>query len=254
MLDIHLEGIDDNGERLEMIGEIRKSFIISIPPVLLLPMHEVFENGVYPSDYFYPKKIVEILKEISKRPNIIFGQQGYLPYCPECYCEFISRGGRTSGAWPDPWHENKCLYGKIKSVDEQAEIMQKGKRAIENILEVSPQVYCPPNHQYDENTKKAAEELRYKYFATRGILTLPVYREGKLVVLPERDLGQKGKIFYTHYDQMRENLGDYLELIKNSRSLDAMKVSERPKFRVKLNEYGILLRKRVRDWKNIFNE
>ena len=246
ILDIHLEGCDDSGEEFRKIVEIGKPFNISVVPVLFLSNHEVFRNGVYPFDYYYPQKFVDILKEFAKNPNVTFGQQGFTHYCLHCYEIFIKRGGREKGAWPDPWHENKCLYGKIKSVDEQAEIMQRGKKVIENILEVSPRVYVAPNHQGDKNTKKAAEELDYRHLAIKNLLKLSPYREGNLIILPEGDIGN-GEIVYTHYDQMSEDFNKYLDVVRDSKSLDDLKISKNPKFKAKLNDSLINGRKRVRD-------
>ena len=164
ILDIHLEYCDDKGERLEKIAKLGKPFNISVVPVLLLSEHEVFKNGVYPHDYFYPKKIVDLIKELSKESNISFGQQGFLHYCGDCYKTEIKTDESGRKFRHDPWHENKCLYDLKKSVKTQRTIMDIGKKVIQNILNVSPSLYVPPNHQYDVNTKIAAKELRYKYF------------------------------------------------------------------------------------------
>ena len=47
LLDIHLEGCDDKGEQFRKVEELEKPFIISIPPVLLLPNHEFNKNDNY---------------------------------------------------------------------------------------------------------------------------------------------------------------------------------------------------------------
>lgn len=247
-LDMHLEYCDDKGERLKKLADFGAPFNISLVSGLLLPKHEVFKNGVYPSDYYYSPEIVDVLKSLVKyKPNVTFGQQGFLHYCPDCYEKFIKNGGREGKGWPDPWHENKCLYGKTKSVDEQAEMMSKGKKIIEDVLEVSPIIYATPNHQYDNNTKIASEQIGYRFFADRAILNILPYKEGNLIILPERDLGQRGQVFYTHYDRMKENFWDYIELLDESTSLGEIALSEKSKFKTALNYWLLTKRKQLRD-------
>lgn len=248
-LDIHLEYCDDKGERLRKIAETGKPFNLSPVPGLLLPEHEVFKNGVYPSDYYYSNEIVDVLKSLVKHnPNVTFGQQGFLHYCTNCYEKFMKNGGRKGKGWPDPWHENKCLYGRTKSINEQIEFMSKGRKVIEDVLGVSPIIYIAPNHQYDKNTKKAVEELKYKYFGDRAILNILPYKEGNLIILPEKEeLKKNAEIFYTHYDRMKENFLDYLELLNRSTSLGDITLSEKPKFKTALNYQLLTKRKQLRD-------
>lgn len=203
-LDIHLEYCDDKGERFRKIIEIKKPFVISIVPVLLLPEHSVFKKGVYSSDYYYPKEIVELLKKCARNSNIIFGQQGFAHYCHDCFKKREERG---------PWHENMCLYNRRKTVEEQKKFMEEGKKVIENILRVSPVLYVPPNHQFDDNTKIAAQELGFKFFGIRNMLSISPYKERKLTILPEKEeLEKKSEIIYAHYDQMKKNFDEYLEM------------------------------------------
>ena len=249
ILDIHLEYCDDKGERLEKIAKLGKPFNISVVPVLLLPEHEVFKNGVYPNDYFYPKEILGLTKELAKESNISFGQQGFSHYCRDCYKTEIKTDEPGRKFRHDPWHENKCLYGMERSVKTQKTIIDLGKKVIQDILNVLPILYVPPNHQYDVNTKIAAKELGYKYFGDRGIINVHPYRENELIILPERDLGQKGEIFYTHYDEMKNNFEEYLELIKNSESLENIELFKKSEIKIGLNYKLLLGRKRIRDLK-----
>jgi hypothetical protein len=138
-----LEHIDDNGERLERISETTKSVFISVVPVLLSQTEKVFKEGIYPKDYYYLAKVINIIKKLVKSSNVKISQHGFMHYCPDCYKKFIDNG-RDENAFPDPWHENRCLYNPMKSVDEQASFMEKGKRAIEQVFEVSPKDYIPP--------------------------------------------------------------------------------------------------------------
>ena len=242
ILDIHLEYCDDAGERLEKISKVGKPFNICVVPVFLHQEHEVFKNGVYNPNNAYSEKITGLLKELSKEKYINWGQQGFAHYCPECFKEKEKK---------DPWHENTCLYGSEKSVKEQIKIIKKGKDTIENALGVSPIIYVAPNHQFDGNTKIAAEELGYKYFVDRGIINIFAYKEKGLIILPERHLGQKGEIFYTHYDVMQNNFGAYLELIKNSESLGKIELYKKQKIKVNLNNKLLIGRKKLRDFKKI---
>ena len=64
--------------------------------------------------------------------------------------------------------------------------------------------------------------------------------------MPEGDIGN-GEIVYTHYDQMSEDFNKYLDVVRDSKSLDDLKISKNPKFKAKLNDSLINGRKRVRD-------
>ncbi len=244
LLDIHLEWCDDKGERLRQLADIGKPFVVSLVPVLMLPEHKVFEEGVYRPDYFYNKDIMEFLKKIPKEyPHITFGQQGLTHYCPDCYKTWDKNKNEFKH---DPWHENKCFYNKEESVLDQFKLMKEGKTTIENVVGVSPVVYSPPNHQYDENTGFSAVELKYDYLTTKGIINLSPYKEDGLKILPERKLGQSGEVFYAHYDKMKDNLGKYTNMIKSSKPLSEIKFKEKSIYS-SLNETLILASKLARD-------
>lgn len=240
-LDIHLEGCDDNGERLEKIAKLGKPFNISVVPVLLLPEHELFRNGVYPHDYHYPKKIMGLLKELAKEKQISFGQQGFTHYCPGCFKRKKRR---------DPWHENRCLYGQEKSIAEQMAFMGQGKNSIvENIHGVCPSIYATPNHQGDENTKIAASVLDYEYLAVKDLIGLAPYMDGGLKILPQRKVGQSGIVFYTHYDKIAETneiFEKHMEILKSSIPLSELEFVEKPLL-AKPNEWLVLASKFARD-------
>ncbi len=238
ILNIHLEYCDDKGKRLEKITKIGKPFNIIPIPILFQPENEVFRNGVYPSDYFYPEKITGLLKELSQEDCVNFGQQGLMHYCKDCFKQKEKK---------DPWHENVCLYKKSLSAEEQMKFMKEGKKILENNLKTSPTIYVAPNHQFDKNTKIAAQELGYKYFVTRGLINLSPYEEDNLIILPERELRENGEIFYTHYDEMKNNFEGYLELIKNSESLEKIELSKKQKIKVNLNDMLLIAKKRLRD-------
>lgn len=242
ILNIHLERIDDNGERLIRILDTKKAVVISVVPLLLTPNHEAFRSGIHPPDYYYPEKVVGILKKHPKNANIYFGQQGYLHYCLDCLKRKVER---------DPWHENKCLYGNEKTPEEQKKILQKGKKIIESTLGISPVAYVPPNHQFDDSTKIAAAELGYKYFVVRNLNNINPYKEKNLIILPESKLNeeQEGEIVYAHYDEMKDNFNKYLELIEKSKPLEKIRISEQTSEKIVENEEKIIKRKKERDAK-----
>ena len=103
-----------------------------------------------------------------------------------------------------------------------------------------------PNHQFDENTKTAARELGYKYFADRGIIKLPCYEDNGLIVVPERDIEQRGEVIYAHYDEIAKQEEAYFDVIRGSMPLGSLKVSEKPAF-ASFNEKLKITRKKVRD-------
>jgi hypothetical protein len=240
-LDIHLEYCDDSGEKLTNLAKTGKPFTISPVPVLLTPEHESFKNGIY-TNYSYPKKIVEILREILQEPQITLGQQGYTHFCGSCFGKKEKK---------DPWHENACLYQDSFSIEKQMEVIKTGKNILEEKFNVSPVLYVPPNHQFDQNTKMAAKKLGFKYFALQGILNICPYSEGGLVVLPERKFGKNGKIFYIHYDHVKDKSLNFMNILEKSNALNEIDFTEKPNM-APLNDYLVVLKKRARDWKKYF--
>ncbi len=241
ILDIHIESCDDEGERLMRLAEIGKPFSISPVPILFLPKHDVFKTGIYPSDLAYSKEIVNVLKKLARDKNVTFGQQGFSHYCTECFKEKEKK---------DSWHENMCLYG-VKSLGEQIEFMFEGKRLIEDVLGVSPVLYVPPNHQYDKNSIIAAQKLGFDFFATRRLMELSPYKKGSLIVLPESRLGQTGEIIYTHYDETANEFERYLEVVKQSSSLDTIIPTKQSESDIQENYKQMLLVKKRRDTEKI---
>ena len=237
MLNIHLEYCDDKGEKLRKISKLNKPFCISLIPILLTPEHKSF-GGVYSKNYSYPKEIVELLKELAKNSNIIFGQQGLLHYCKNCFLEKDKK---------DSWHENYCLYKKPLSIKEQMKFMQEGKKIIEEKLSISPKLYVPPNHMFDNNTLIAAKKLGFEYFADRAMRKLSPYSYKGLVILPEIKLGQDGEIVYTHYDEMTDNFNEYLNFIKSPNYLGKIIPKKVSQSEILENERLKLEKKKKRD-------
>ncbi|MEK6757616.1 MAG: hypothetical protein AABX88_00665 [Nanoarchaeota archaeon] len=243
LLDVHLECCDDNGEMLKQLADIGKPFNISIVPGLMLPEHEVFKNGVYRPGSFYNKNIIDSLKEIKDYPHITFGQQGFLHYCSDCHKTLDITKKRFKH---DPWHENKCLYNNEKLAYDQFLFMKEGKKTIEKIIGVSPIIYCPPNHQYDENTKLSVIELGYEYLAIKGMINISPYTEEGLKILPERKIGSFGEIFYTHYDEIENKFDKCAKVIKSSKPLSEIKFKDSSVYS-SLNEMLVTASKFARD-------
>lgn len=242
ILDIHLEKCDDDGERLESLLKLDKPVIISLVPVLMLPEHEVFKKGIYSVNYSYPKKFMEIIRKHSSNKYLVFGQQGFSHYCVDCFNKKDQR---------DPWHENLCLYNEKKSVENQKKFIMHGKKIMQEILEISLKLYVPPNHQFDENTLNAVEGLDFKYFVIRNKIGLKPYREGKLIVLPENDLGEDGDIIYVHYDEMKNDIYKYTDIIKNSTFIQDIKPKNQSLEKILDNYNKILFSKKERDLRKL---
>jgi len=232
ILDIHLEYCDDGGEKLKKIARLDKPFCISPIPALLKPQNKVC-GSIYSKNYFYSQSIVKILKRLSKKSNVILGQQGLQHYCVDCFKEKEKK---------DAWHENYCFYSKQKTVNEQIKFMKQGKKIIEEVLGVSPKLYVPPNHMFDNNTIIAAKKLGFQYLADKAMIKLYPYTSRGLIILPETKLSQKGEFVYTHYDKITNNLNQYLNFIKSPnylgqiipRKVSLLKISKNRK--LKLNE------------------
>ena len=206
-LNIHLEGMDDNGEKLKRILDENIPCAISIAPETLR------KNGIYSKQYPYLLKHIDLIAKIVNQPGNILGQQGNIHKC------------KYKHRIVDSWHENFCLWNKPLEIYEQAEIMQKGRETLVKLLGKKPEMYLPPNHQCDFRTLDVACKEEYPFFAIRGLKVLDpllykisVFHPNNLLVIPEVKLGQQGSFFYTHYDKIEKNQEDFEKLIKNVRS------------------------------------
>ena len=206
-LNIHLEAMDDKGEKLKRILAEDIPCAISIAPETLR------EKGIYSEQYPYLPKYIDLIAEIVNKPGNILGQQGNIHKCKHRH--------RVT----DPWHENFCLYNKPLSVDEQREIMQKGSETLLKLLGKKAEKYTTPNHQSDFKTLDAACEEGYPFFAIRGLKVLnpllfkiSTHHSHNLLVIPEVKLGQQGHFFYVHYDRIEKNKQAFEEVVKNANS------------------------------------
>ena len=206
-LNIHLEGMDDNGEKLKRILDENIPCAISIAPETLR------KGGIYSEQYPYLPGFVDLIGEVVNKPGNILGQQGNIHKC------------KHKHTIVDPYHENSCLYNKSLSIDEQREIMQKGNETLLQLLGKKAEMYLAPNHQGDFTTLDAACEERYPLFSIRGLKVLtPLLYKGydfhaqNLLVVPEVKLGQQGNFFYVHYDEIEKNRQAFEKVVKNANS------------------------------------
>jgi len=203
-LDIHLEGMDDNGEKLKRILDEGIPVAISICPETLR------ENGIYSKQYPYLLKFINLIGEVVSKSGNILGQQGNMHKC------------KYNHRFADPWHENYCLYNKSLNAEEQRELMEKGKETLVKLLGKSPEMYVPPNHQFDFITLKIANEMEYPFFIIKGVKTNePLLYENNDVntlVLPERKISENGYFHYIHYDEIKNNHEAFENVVKNARS------------------------------------
>lgn len=199
LLDIHLEGMDDSGEKLKRIIDENILCAISICPETLR------ERGIYSKQYPYLPKRLDLIGEVVSKSGNILGQQGNMHKC------------KYSHRFADPWHENYCLYNKSLSEDEQRDLMEKGRETLIKLLGKTPELYAPPNHMFDLTTLKVAIDMGYGYFAERGIKVDMPYKlgNGRLIVLPETKFSEKGDIKYIHYDGIEKNKRYFEEIIRN---------------------------------------
>ncbi|MEK6936291.1 MAG: DUF2334 domain-containing protein [Nanoarchaeota archaeon] len=202
-LDIHLEGMDDNGEKLKRILDENIPVTISVCPKTFR------ENGIYSKQYPYLLKHVDLVGKIVSREGNILGQQGNMHKC------------KYEHKFVDCWHENFCLYGKNLSENEQRDLMEKGRETLVKLWK-SPEMYVPPNHQFDLTTLKVAIDIGYRYFAERGIKINVPYKlgNGRLVVLPETKFSENGNIKYIHYDEIKKNKDYFENIIKHLNSFN----------------------------------
>lgn len=223
-LDIHLEDMDDDGEKLELILDRNIPCALSIVPDFL-------RQGKYDD------RTLSLIEDIVRRKGSLLGQQGNTHLCGVYHHESS-----------DSNHENYCMYGPELNQTEQGELMQEGKETILRYLDISPELYVPPNHLFDETTLQVAEFLGYEYFAERGIVDPRCYARGRMKIMPEFKLGSPGSwygnVLYTHYDKISQ---EQLSGIQNQViSFNELNVSEHA-FGKSANRTATRLIKRLRD-------
>ena len=255
-LDIHLERMDDKGEKLKRILDENMPVAISVCPETLR------KNGIYSKQYPYLPRFVDLIGEVVSRRGNILGQQGNMHKC------------RHKHRFVDPWHENYCLYSRPMNGEEQRELMEEGKETLKKLLGKSPEMYVPPNHLWDFTTLSVANCMRYPFFAIRGVKTnepLLYKNDGvNTLVLPEVKINENAHFHYIHYDEIEKNQEAFEEVVKNARSFNSIgidfslrekyfgksyKINPKPLARdletIRKNGTATIIKKLLRDVRNL---
>jgi len=229
-LDIHLEGMDDNGEKLRRIIDEGVPVAVSVCP-------ETFRRGGYYSrKYPYLPKFVDLITEIVSREGSILGQQGNKHKCAHRH------------VWADKWHENHCLWGKSLDKDDQRDFMEIGRDTLVELFGKKPELYAPPNHQFDANSILAAQEMGYVFFAERALGIAEPYILDGLIMLPESKLVNLGNVKYMHYDEINDNSATFENCLASAGRFDELNPSIT--FRHSQNMHLTWVMKRAKDIKN----
>jgi hypothetical protein len=194
-LDIHFEAVDDGKGRLE---ELQKILENKIPCAISIAPYTIRQG-------WYDATTLDFLTKAFEQ-GAILGQQGNYHKC------------KNPHSLIDKWHENYCLYNGGFSYDEQIKVFQEGRETLMQFFKNPPKLYVPPNHLYDEKTLEIALEMGYKFFAERGLIQKQPYkfRNSEMIVLPEVKLGNKGIVYYVHYDKIKEKKQFYDEVARTA--------------------------------------
>jgi hypothetical protein len=262
ILAVHFQFMDSEEAAKRLFGA-KKRFIASFVPdladkCLRTEGREEIYGRIHPTDNFYPDWAMRLFSENGPNPYVTWVQEGYRHCCERCFNrreENIRTGG---GDFPDPYHEHVCLDGHNQSLEKQMEVMQKGRRIIQE-LGIEPVGYCPPNHLYNKDTKSAARILDFKYFLTRngfdyffpGLVEFPAYFDDELTVVPESKLERtKSPVIMVYYSDITEGkVPDWQELLQSSEPVSPLGIAEELKTKIWMNERLILLYKKLRDFK-----
>ncbi len=257
MLAVHFQFMNDKGKIARELFN-GKHFIASIVPNLLDPSMKTDEgeeiyNRIHPLSNYYPGWAKNIFRRNKDNSHVTWVQEGYRHCCGRCY----NKGKAIGKKSPDPYHEHVCLDRHSQSLEEQIEIIGKGKELIKKELGIVPIGYCPPNHLYNKDTLRAAEENDFSYFLIRngfdyfanGLIEILSYRDNKLVILPETKNG-RSPIKITYYDHISEGrFPQYNEIPADF--LDLIFPVDKPRFKAWANEKAITAYKKLRDLKNL---
>jgi len=229
-LDIHLEAMDDEGEKLKRIIDENIPCAISLCPETLR------KKGLYSKQYPYLPKYIDLIGEIVSREGSILGQQGNLHKC------------RYEHRFTDPWHENFCPYNEV-SMEEQRELMLKGRQTLVMLFGKYPEMYVPPNHLFDSATLVIAERMDYSFFAERGIKNTEPYLYKRMIILPETKLDETGDIKYVHYDEIGRNKKAFEEVVKKACgfSINEIKIKWVVNDLIEANRRAVIRKKKLRD-------
>lgn len=188
----------------------------------------------------YSEGIGEILNFLDK--GCLLGQRGY-----RGICKYASHTSDNT----DPWHENFCLYNPNLSLDEQLELMAKGKKVLEKTFKISPSIYSPINHLWDSNTLLAAQALKYSFIMDQNNEGINPYEKQGLVIIPEAKIGDSKAYestgIYTSLDKINimsdyDIMGNYSIVLP-----DNITLSKVPQESLVRNEIKKRIRKLERD-------
>ncbi len=238
-VDIHLEGLKKShfvkGDVEARFRQILEENI----PVVVSPALRSYDHGQWDE---HPE-IIDLVGMIVKREGSVLGQQGLTHLCANRH-DFV-----------DPYHEFHCLWtgpfpiGRKFSKDKQKEWMKIGRERLEKLFGVSPELFVPPNHYFDDTTLEAASELGYKFFADKLVTNFRPYIFSELVVVPEGNLCREegGRMAYIHYDEIDSFSESYDRVIKGSSSLSEVIPADVSYASIKLNSFVKNAKKRIRD-------
>jgi peptidoglycan/xylan/chitin deacetylase (PgdA/CDA1 family) len=95
--------------------------------------------------------------------------------------------------------------------------MKRGREELEKLIGVTPELFVPPNHHFDEATLEAAAELEYKFFTDQAVIRIKPYKFGDMLVIPEGNMVGKGirgrAAVYIHYNRISSNFGAYAGIV-----------------------------------------
>jgi len=243
VLDIHAEGIDRKKFTQGDLNHIVKSTIErGIPGIWSVPPFMLGRTEGYEGWRSIDREFVYNLGEAILVKGSHLGQQGLDHKCQ--YFHTVA----------DSWHENRCLWNKPLSADEQREFMERGREILFKEFKVVPDVYLAPNHQDDETTSEVAEKMGYGYIMRRAVLFWKPYMFGNMMVIPESKL-QKGRIdnaaLYIHYDQIDDNAEKFKEVLRHVTKLDDVTAWEKESGKVWASDKLLRGWKRGRDVKRL---
>lgn len=177
ILHIHFEGFRDDTV-LDYLLQSEHPVAFSLAPFTL-------------EEHWYPDDTLEKLTILLSRPGNFLGQQGKLHKCAHTH------------KIADPWHENFCPWnGKIPE-NQQRELMEQGREILQRHLDISPSIYVPPNHLFDETTLEVATSMGYRFFTDQSFLRLHPYTHKNMTVVPESKVTRiRTKTVYAHYDEV----------------------------------------------------
>jgi len=234
-LDIHLEKIAQKSFNYNVPRLFEDILRKKIPVSVSLPP---WMKAYWESAHQGPE-ILDLVKEIVHRYGSVLGQQGLNHKC------------KYNHITADPWHENFCIYNRPIPYNEQKEFMLKGRQILEDLLDITPILYVPPNHHFDETTLKVANSIGYNYFANLNILDIKPHKYKNLTIIPQTNLEKniQGNAFYIHYDKINQYQYNYSSILPNATKITDINPKNVPQYQIDLNNVLKYSKKIERDVK-----